>query len=183
VVRVAAPVAVEGHSRLLAILVASLVLLVCGCAEESDPESRSRPRPMAPEFSLPVMGEQGEVSLSALRGKIVIVDFWATWCVPCEFQVPALNAFWDAHREDSDLRVYGISIDSEAPSVVAQWASEKGVRYPILLAGDDELARNFGATGFPTIFVIDPDGRVDSSHIGLIERDVLEETVSRLRGR
>ena len=153
-----------------------------GCAEESDSEARTKPRPPAPEFSLSVMGEKGEISLSDLRDKIVILDFWATWCVPCEFQVPELNAFWDAHREDADLRVYGISVDTEGPDLVAQWASENGVRYPILLGGD-ALARSFGATGFPTLYVIGPDGKVDSSHIGLIEGAVLEKAVSRLRGR
>jgi thiol-disulfide isomerase/thioredoxin len=158
-----------------------LFILVCGlygCAED-EPSPEGPPVP-APEFTLPVLGEAGEISLAELRGKIVIVDFWATWCVPCEFQVPELNSFWDAHREDADLRLYGISVDIEGPDVVSRWVGEKGVRYPILLASDD-LARKFGATGFPTLYVIGPDGSIDSSHVGLIESDILEKAVSRLR--
>ncbi len=159
-----------------------LVSSLSGCSEEEEPVGERLPVP-APEFSLSVLGEDETVSLAELRGKIVILDFWATWCPPCEFQVPELNVFWDAHREEADLRLYGVSVDAEGPEVVQKWTSEKGVRYPILLANGDGLARQFGAAGFPTLYVIGPDGTINSSHVGLIERDVLEEALRELRAR
>ncbi len=157
-----------------------MTTLLWGCAEEEPAEEQARVQ--APEFSLPVLGQEASVALADLRGKIVVLDFWATWCLPCELQVPSLNAFWDAHREDPNLRLYGISVDIEGPEVVAQWVAEKGVRYPILLA-TDELALSFGARGFPTLYVIGPDGKIDSSHAGLIEMDFLEDALRGLRDR
>lgn len=132
-----------------------------------------------PAFDLEKLGG-GRVASAGLGGRIVIIDFWATWCPPCEFQVPELNAFWEAHRDESDLALYGISVDTGGEDVVAAWTTEKDVRYPILLDGEP-LARKVGALGFPTLLVITPDGLVEEQHVGLIERATLEETIARLR--
>jgi peroxiredoxin len=129
----------------------------------------------APHFTLDLLGG-GSVSSAELRGKTIVLDFWATWCPPCEFQVPELNAFYGAHRSDSDVVVYGVSVDRQESEVVQAWVDEKQVHYPILLDGED-LAREFGVLGFPTLFVITPDGQVDSRHIGLIESVTLEEAL------
>jgi peroxiredoxin len=137
-------------------------------------------REMAPDFTLSTL--QGEsVTLSELRGKTVVIDFWATWCPPCEFQVPELNAFYEANLGRGDVQVLGVSVDAEGPDVVGEWVEEKGVRYPILL-GSEDLARRYGAMGFPTLVVIAPDGTVDSRHVGLIETADLEEIMAERRG-
>lgn len=132
-----------------------------------------------PPFDLPRLGG-GQVSSDDLAGRIVIVDFWATWCPPCEFQVPELNAFWDAHRDEPDVALFGVSVDTVGASDVAIWAAEMDVRYPILLEGEP-LARAVGALGFPTLLVITPDGLIEEQHVGLIERASLEEALARLR--
>jgi len=152
--------------------------LLAGCSQSTgDAESEAE---LAPDFSLPKLGADERVELAALRGKTVIIDFWATWCPPCEFQVPELNAFYEAHLEEGDVEVLGISVDTEGPEVVGAWAAEKQVRYPILL-GSDDLARRYGAVGFPTLIVVTPEGTVDSRHVGLIERAELEEALGRQR--
>ena len=155
-----------------------LTLGLSSCGEEKRPVG---PPEVAPDFSLPLLAQASQVTLSSQLGKTVIVDFWATWCVPCEFQVPELNAFYDAHREDSDVVLYGISVDTIGPDAVAEWTTEKGVRYPILLA-EDALARDFGVDGFPTVVVINPKGEIDTRHVGLILQSELEEILTRLRG-
>ncbi len=159
-------------------------LLVAGastsCSDSGAKDTGAKPRDIAPGFSLPLLGADASVSLESLRGKSVIIDFWATWCAPCEFQVPELNAFYEAHRADRDVVLYGISTDTEGPEVVAEWTAEKGVRYPILLA-DDELARQYGVTGFPTVVVVRGDGTIDSRHAGLIQVVELEEILSAIR--
>ncbi|MBW2382851.1 MAG: redoxin domain-containing protein [Deltaproteobacteria bacterium] len=147
-------------------------------SETTEVAEATRP---APDFTLNQLGG-GQVSLSELRGKTVVLDFWATWCPPCEFQVPELNRFYDAHRSDSDVVVYGVSVDFDGADVVEAWTTEKAVRYPILLDGES-LARELGALGFPTLYVIGPDGHVRESHIGLIETETLEQAVATQRQR
>jgi thiol-disulfide isomerase/thioredoxin len=135
----------------------------------------------APEFSLSDL-EGNEVRLSALRGRVVVIDFWATWCAPCVFQIPVLNALHEQHAGDGGVVVLGVSVDLDGDAVVRDFAVEHGVKYTILL-GDESLAREFGALGFPSLFVIAPDGSVDSSHVGVVDTDALEEAVSEAQRR
>ncbi len=164
--------------------------LLSGCSEsgpaESDgvgaaAEAAEEARHEAPDFTLETL-DGGTVRLADLRGKTVVIDFWATWCPPCEFQVPELNAFWEAHKGDGDVEVLGVSVDIDGPEVVGQWASDKDVRYKVLLGGED-VARRFGALGFPTLYIVAPDGTVDSEHVGLIEEGDLETALARQRGQ
>ena len=165
-----------------AVLILGLALLSSSCFEDEvakvTPEPASEP---APEFAVPLLGADAEFDSKQYAGKIVVLDFWATWCVPCEFQVPELNAFHEAHRADSDVVVYGVSVDTEGPDIVGAWIADKGGRYPILL-GSTELAWEFGVTGFPTLVIIARDGTIDTRHVGLIQQSELEEVITRLRG-
>jgi len=161
-----------------------LLLVACspGAESGSDPAggvAAEKKLELAPDFTL-VDLQGGAVALADLRGKTVILDFWATWCPPCEFQVPELNAFYDAHRDDVDVEVLGISVDTDGPDVVGKWVDEKEVRYRILM-GDEDLARRYGAMGFPTLVIVSPDGSVDSRHVGLIEVADLEAALARQR--
>ncbi|MFT5441097.1 MAG: thiol-disulfide isomerase/thioredoxin [Myxococcota bacterium] len=176
------PYAASPILPLLVALASWLLLLAPISCVETEPAAAPSPPEVAPAFSLPQLGAApgAQVALASQLGKTVIIDFWATWCVPCEFQVPELNAFYDAHREDSDVALFGASVDTEGEALVAEWVGEKGVRYPILLGGD-ALAREFGAEGFPTLVVVAPDGTIDSRHVGLIQQEELEEILARLR--
>jgi len=161
-----------------------LPLLGCGApdgrdlgASASGAASETPKRP-APNFEL--KGADGSpISLADHRGKPVVIDFWATWCVPCIYQVPELNAFWKAHREADDVAVIGVAVDVEGASVVAPWIEEKGVEYQIAI-GDEGLAREFGVMGFPTLAIINPDGEIESLHVGLVEVEDLEQLVAPL---
>ena len=158
---------------------AGLMLSLAGCFGEQreDPPAERR---VAPEFTLEPLGGGSSVSLAELRGKTVVIDFWATWCPPCEFQVPELNAFYEAHKGDTDVAVLGISVDIDAADEVRSWIGEKQVKYPVLLDGE-ELARRYGALGFPTLYIVAPDGSVDSEHVGLIATGDLEAALARQR--
>ncbi len=169
----------------VAILVFWVILLpVLGCSaqEGGDPGASSsgaaseKPKRSAPSFEL--KGADGSpVSLAEHRGKPVVVDFWATWCVPCIYQIPELNAFWELHREAGDVAVIGVAVDVEGASVVAPWIEEKGVEYQIAI-GDEGLAREFGVIGFPTLAIINSEGKIESLHVGLIEVEELERLVA-----
>jgi len=132
----------------------------------------------APDLRLPDL-EGNEVTLEQFRGKTVVIDFWATWCPPCVFQVPELNEVHAAHREADDLEILGVSVDVDGEEVVRPWAEEHDMQYRVLL-GDEALAREFGAMGFPTLVVVTPHGSIDSLHVGVIESEELEEIVARV---
>ncbi|MEE2665808.1 MAG: TlpA disulfide reductase family protein [Myxococcota bacterium] len=177
--------------RWLALLAAG-VLAALGCSgdagEPSDPggvgsEATAaaaivEPRRPAPDFRQPRLGG-GEVALQALRGRIVVLDFWATWCLPCLETIPEINAFYDAHREEG-IEVFGISVDEDGEEVVAEWIAKHRVRYPILLA-DIGLAQRFAAPGFPATYFIAPDGTMADPLLGDLDRADLEQSLARVR--
>lgn len=163
-------------------LLAIAALLGCGDAPSAPvsepPELEVPARRQAPAFELPRLGG-GEVSSEALAGRILVIDFWATWCLPCEATVPELNAFYQAHREEG-VEVYGISIDEGGEQLVAKWIAEHEVDYPILMS-DVGLAQRFGAPGFPATFVLAPDGTIQDLHVGYLERSDLEASLTAVR--
>ncbi|MEE9607224.1 MAG: TlpA disulfide reductase family protein [Myxococcota bacterium] len=167
-----------GVRRVIVGVALALAAAQSGCSLErsGDATAEAEQRRLAPDFTIPDL-DGNPVSLSQFRGKTVVVDFWATWCPPCIFQVPELNAFWEAHKDRGDVAVLGVAVDVEGVEVVAPWVAEQSVRYTILL-GSERLANEFGVLGFPTLAVVAPDGTIDSLHVGLIERDELEEVVA-----
>jgi peroxiredoxin len=157
-------------------LILGLIFTIAGCFE---PESGSDPasRVTAPNFALTRI-DGSPVELSVLAGKTVILDFWATWCAPCEVQMPVLDDLW-SDRGDQDVFVLGLSVDTDPAEDVIAWVDERGFRYPIAIA-DQELAIDYGVIGFPTLFVIDPQGRVHTQHTGVLSRPELDEILDEI---
>jgi cytochrome c biogenesis protein CcmG/thiol:disulfide interchange protein DsbE len=158
-------------------LAALLCLAACG-REAPDAPAPAEARVPAPDFTLPDLAG-GEVSLAALRGRPVVIDFWATWCAPCERQVPVLNAFHDKYGDR--IPVLGISVDVGGAEAVGPFVSQHDLRYRVLL-GDSGLAQDYQALGFPTLFVIRPDGTIHSAHVGVVTPEALESAVAEWAG-
>ena len=127
----------------------------------------------APDWTLPDL-EGRNVSLSDLRGKPVVLDFWATWCTPCEFQIPILNEVYERYRDRVEF--VGVAVDVDGREVVAPFAKERAIAYRVLL-GDEDLAQRYGARGFPSLYVIGKDGNIALSHVGIIDAEDLEEAL------
>ena len=104
-----------------------------------------------------------------------MIDFWATWCAPCVHQIPILNAFQE--RFGDDVPVLGLSVDARGAEVVEPFTAEHPIDYRVLFA-DETLAQAYGALGFPTLFVVSPEGEIDSMHVGVISEAELDEAVS-----
>ena len=167
--------------RALAWLALLALLAACGRGEPEGAASALAPAEApvpAPDFTLPDLAG-GEVSLAALRGRPVVIDFWATWCAPCERQVPVLNAFHDKYGDR--IPVLGIAVDVGGAEAVGPFVSQHALRYRVLL-GDTDLAQDYEAFGFPTLFVIRPDGTIHSSHVGVVTPEALESAVAEWAG-
>lgn len=138
------------------------------------------PRRAAPDLDLPSLDGQ-RVRLSDLRGKVIVLDFWATWCAPCRIEMPRLVALHGRYR-GRGLEVIGVAMDDAAPDTVdkvARFTAERRVDYPIAL-GDEALARAYGGLRLlPETFVIGRDGTVFESMSGLVGELELEKAVER----
>jgi peroxiredoxin len=119
----------------------------------------------APDFSLDLLGG-GRVALSELRGRPVLVNFWATWCPPCRQEMPAIEK---VHRdyEDLGLVVVGVNLtDQDSLSAVTGFVQELGITFPIALDRDGAVSRQYHLLGLPSTFFIDPSGVIRSVVVG-----------------
>jgi peroxiredoxin len=122
----------------------------------------------APEFRLPVLGQEGSRTLSPadLRGRVVFINFWATWCPPCRDEAPSLERLYQ-RLKPKGLEVLGVTIDDPgALEAVAGFQREFALSFPILLDSSQTVYRDYQATGVPETFVISPEGRLIERVVG-----------------
>jgi cytochrome c biogenesis protein CcmG/thiol:disulfide interchange protein DsbE len=119
------------------------------------------------------------VHLSDYRGKVVLLDFWATWCGPCAMEIPW---FMDLERRNKDrgFAVLGVSMDDEGWDAVKPFVAKLGVNYRVLMGNDLTAQLYGGVDALPTTFLIDREGRIAAVHVGLADRRDFDDGVERL---
>ena len=130
----------------------------------------------APDFELVDIKDE-KVKLSDLRGKIVVLNFWATWCEPCKVEMPYFEELYQSER--SDLAILGVNFD-EPPDQVKQFVDEFQLSFPILLDPGGEVQNLYRVRGYPTTLIVDQQGIVQFHHIGLITEAQLEHYLTEM---
>jgi thiol-disulfide isomerase/thioredoxin len=118
------------------------------------------------------------LSLVDLRGQVVLVNVWATWCAPCRVEMPLLEQTWQRHRAAGFL-LLGASVDRGDPADVRAFLAERGISYPVAIVGADVIQALGGVMGYPTSILIGRDGRVQHRVMGPIGPVTLEPAIRR----
>ena len=153
-----------------------LGLYVAGRRKAQKPKA-SASGSLAPDFNLTAIDGK-KLSLADYKGKVILLDFWATWCTPCRAEIPHFVEMQEKYGPQG-FQVVGISMDDDAKPV-REFAREYKMNYPIAV-GDDKLAESFGGVlGLPVNFIIDREGRIRSKYLGATDVSVFDKEVGDL---
>lgn len=135
-------------------------------------------RKVAPHFELAdASGKQ--VRVSDFRGKVLLLNFWATWCRGCKTEIPWFIEFKNGYK-DKDFDVLGVALDADSWKTVRPYITEKNVNYPIVVGDDNVAALYWGSEGLPVSFLIDKDGRIAVKHAGVVDKKNLQSQIEAL---
>jgi peroxiredoxin len=173
-------------STKMPLLIALVALLgFSSCVEDAtvggstvEAASENKELTPAPNFTLKDV-EGREVTLADYKGKVVLLNFWATWCGPCKIEMPWFVEFQRKYK-DQGFSVIAVSLDDEGWEVVRPFTEEYELNFPVVV-GTNEMADEFGGVAaLPTTFIIDKEGRIRNSHMGLAGRGEYEEEIEAL---
>ncbi len=131
-----------------------------------------------PDFNFPSVPDKETVDIRDYRGKVVLINFWATWCGPCIKEIPSLASLQDEFAAQG-FSVIGVSIDQGGSRVVSKMMKKAGVNYPVVI-GNSKLSREFGGVfGVPTSFLVDRSGNVLKRYTGYIGHKVFSDDIEK----
>jgi cytochrome c biogenesis protein CcmG/thiol:disulfide interchange protein DsbE len=159
------------RSRLVSALVA---LSLAGCSLPGAGSPSTSDGSAAPNFT--VKGIDGsQHSLADYRGKVVVLNFWATWCIPCRAEIPDLEHEARVHKADP-VAILGMDW-KEPTATVSDFATPLGITYPMLLDSDGHVYDNYHVSALPTSFIIDRKGHIKKMRLGIASRDEIEAEI------
>jgi cytochrome c biogenesis protein CcmG/thiol:disulfide interchange protein DsbE len=171
----------------LVFLAASLVFCGIGVRPEGQDAPQETPKPvagaekgsLAPDFELKVLEGGGKtMQLSSLKGKAVLVNFWATYCEPCKIEMPWLVELQKKYGPQG-LQVLGIAMDDAPEKDITKFARKMGVNYPVLM-GTEKVADTYGGVnGLPMIFFVDRSGKIVDRVLGLESESTIEDSIKK----
>ncbi len=170
---------------LSALMLVAAGLLGCGGEKESNPANKtpqtSGTQPLkespeegflAPDFSLPDLGGKS-VTLSDFRGKVVLLNFWATWCPPCRREIPSLKRLYQL-RKDREFEIVAVSVDKASSSKVASFVASYQMSFPVLVNPRGDVGQRYWTRAVPTSFLLDKKGVIRWKVVGPREWDGAE---------
>jgi cytochrome c biogenesis protein CcmG/thiol:disulfide interchange protein DsbE len=161
---------------LIGLVIASALLFAAG-AQPAHPDAAAGARKTAPDFSLGDL--QGKpIKLTDFRGKVVLLDFWATWCHGCKTEIPWFMEFHKKY-EMHGLAVIGVSMDEDGWKSVKPFVAEWKIKYPIVV-GNQELGKRYSVEAVPVTLLIDRAGRIAAVHEGVVQKDAFEKELNNL---
>lgn len=155
-----------------------LVLLLGFRRDPTDIRTGTVGRP-APAFDLPALDGSGRVTLASSTGKVVVVNFWASWCIPCKQENPALVDVWERYH-GADVVLVGI-VYQDSADAAREYTTRLGNRWPSGIDADGRTALSYGVFGIPETFFIGPDGVIAGRHKGPIDAATLAAGIEALR--
>lgn len=172
-------------SRLFASAMLAGALLLSGCASQvskGEPSVRrggdAAGRKAAPDFELKDMNGK-TIRLSDYRGQVVLLNFWATWCGPCKIEIPWFVEFQRTYK-DRGFTVIGVSVDEDGWEAVRPFLASRQVNYPVVVSTVEVEQKYGGVEALPVSFLIDRDGRIANTHVGLVTKKTYEDEIRRL---
>ncbi len=162
--------------------VAAIVCFIAGALfwqgrhRAAPPAQSLAARTAIPHFSFTDVTGQ-PIDSDKLRGRVVLVDFWAMWCPPCEAEIPHFAA-WQNHYGAQGLQVVGLSMDDAEPPV-RSFVQQRKISYPIAMADEKTIAAFGGILGLPANILIDREGKLIVKHVGLTDMQSLQQEVER----
>jgi peroxiredoxin len=134
-------------------------------------------RKIAPDFTLSD-SKGASVKLSDYKGQVVLLDFWATWCGGCKVEIPWYMEFQNKYKA-SGLSVIGVSMDDDGWKSVKPFLEKQPVNYPVVI-GNPELAKRYMVDAMPMTLLIDREGKIADSHVGMVDKDAFEGEIRAL---
>jgi thiol-disulfide isomerase/thioredoxin len=169
---------------LFGVAAGALLLAACGASSARMPQGGKvirfvRNPDAAPEFKLDGL-DGTALSLAAARGKVVLLNFWATWCGPCRAEIPDLIALQQKYKDQ--LQIIGLTVDDDDESAIKQVVADEHINYPVAMSSPEVRVQYGGISALPTSFLLDTQGRVVQKHEGLHDPVLYETEIRALLG-
>ena len=157
----------------------------------SESSEASAPVPagdIASDFKLEDAFSGETISLSKLKGKVVFLNVWATWCGPCREEMPSMETLYDELKGNKDFVMLAVSQDTKGKSAVVPYVEKNGYHFKILLDPENKVGDSYGVSGVPETFIIDRNGRIVAHHMGAFDwsrpdvKSALNELLSAKKG-